>query len=86
MAGKKSEPKLLGVSDVTGLAASLDAMTRRAREGRPADLNRLRELAGAFLVELYPDALTAAVVVELRGGEHATIPLLLPASGLAATG
>jgi hypothetical protein len=35
-------------------------------------------LAGAFLVELYPDALTAAVVVELRGGEHATIPLLLP--------
>lgn len=78
MAGKKSEPKLPGVGEGTGLAASLDEMTRRAREGRPADVRRLRELAGAFLVELYPDARTAAVVVELRGGEHATLPLLLP--------
>jgi hypothetical protein len=78
MTEPKSEPKLPGVDKGTGLAPSLEEMTRRAREGRPADLCRLRELAGAFLVELYPDALTAAVVVELRGGEHATIPLLLP--------
>jgi hypothetical protein len=81
MTGKKSEPKLPGASDGTGLMGSMEEMTRRAREGRPADLHRLRELAGAFLVELYPDALTASVVVELRGGEYATIPLRLPALG-----
>ena len=80
MAGQKSEPKLPGVGEGAGLAASLDEMTRRARDGRPADLRRLRELAGAFIVELYPEALHATLVVELPRscGRSATVPLLLP--------
>jgi hypothetical protein len=81
MTEPKSEPKLPGVDKGTGLAPSLEEMTRRARDGRPADLCRLRELAGAFIVELYPEALHATLVIELPRscGRSATIPLLLPA-------
>jgi hypothetical protein len=61
------------------LAASLEASIAQLRSGgRPPDLAALRELAGAFVLELYPDATSAALVVELTGRDTAVLPLWLP--------